>query len=65
MANLILDTVEKKPYQVFEITMGIERVTVAIPLHLADRFEQELLEQRPSTEFALLKMIKPFAGKKL
>lgn len=52
----------KTIHQVFEVTMGIEKVQVAVPYSLAESFETKLLDVRPNTERALKKLTTEFKG---
>jgi hypothetical protein len=59
--SLIKD-LDKKPYQEFLVEMGIDRVSILIPVKQANAFIMEANETRPSSVPALETLIKKFEG---
>ena len=54
---------EKKVHQAFEIKMGIEKFSVAVPERLAEEFELKVKATHPKNQIELLELLKPFKGK--
>jgi hypothetical protein len=65
MANFLSGLEEastKKKYQSYLVEMGIEKVTVLIPLELAESFEREVAEAQPRGSRGLSVYVEKFNG---
>ena len=61
--SILIQDEGKKVYQAFDIKLGIEKFSVAVPERLAEEFELKANSVRPKTQEALMELLKPFKGK--
>lgn len=57
-----LEDKQKKKFQLFEVSMGIDKVDVLVPFENADEFEACLKSKKPSTRASLKNIAEAFEG---
>lgn len=60
--NTVQQDSEKKKFQLYEIKMGFEVVTAAVPYENAELFKEAAVKKQPKSVTALKKLLRQFDG---